>query len=162
METKALGDWIQAQIGVELAYEESADRLLIPAADIARVCDLLYRSPSTYFDSLSCLTAIDNGPEKGTLDIIYTFYSIPFHRTLHVRVELPRLQANGALPEIPTVSTIWQTANWHEREAYDLVGVHFVGHPDLTRILMPADWEGHPLRKDYVEAEKYHGIQVKF
>ena len=79
-----------------------------------------------------------------------------------MRVELPRLQANGALPEIPTVSTIWQTANWHEREAYDLVGVHFVGHPDLTRILMPADWEGHPLRKDYVEAEKYHGIQVKF
>jgi NADH-quinone oxidoreductase subunit C len=162
METQALGEFINAQIGVDESFEESADRLLIPADDIARVCDLLYRSPSTYFDSLSCLTAIDNGPDKGTLDLIYTLYSIPFHRTLHVRVALPRFKENGSLPEIPTVSTIWKTADWHEREAFDLVGIHFVGHPDLTRILMPSDWEGHPLRKDYVEPEKYHGIQVKF
>jgi len=122
METQALGEFIQAQIGVEVSFEESADRLLIPADDIARVCDLLYRSPSTYFDSLSCLTAIDNGPDKGTLDLIYTLYSIPFHRTLHLRVALPRLKENGSLPEIPTVSTIWKTADWHEREAFDLVG----------------------------------------
>ena len=145
-----------------MAYEESADRLHIPSSEIARVCDLLYRSPSTYFDSLSCLTAIDNGPENGHLDIIYTLYSIPFHRTLHLRVELPRLQAHGALPEIPTVSSIWQTANWHEREAYDFFGIQFDGHPDLRRILLPEDWEGHPLRKDYVEQSKYHGIQVKY
>jgi NADH-quinone oxidoreductase subunit C len=60
------------------------------------------------------------------------------------------------------VSSIWKTADWHEREAYDLVGVQFVNHPNLTRILLPADWQGHPLRKDYVEQERYHGIQVKY
>jgi NADH-quinone oxidoreductase subunit C len=71
------------------------------------------------------------------------------------------LLENDQLPSVPSLVSIWRTADWHEREAFDLVGVYFEGHPDLRRILLPEDWVGHPLRKDYVEQEKYHGIQVK-
>jgi NADH-quinone oxidoreductase subunit C len=76
---------------------------------------------------------------------------------LHLRVVLDREK-----PEVPSLSGIWKTADWHEREAYDFFGIQFTGHPNLTRILLPADWEGHPLRKDYVEQERYHGIKVKY
>lgn len=157
---------IQKLIADKLAFTTSLDdqnaRLTVLPTELPSICDLLWRHESTYFDSLSCLTAIDHGVEKGTLELVYTLYSIPYHKTLHIHVIVPRLQADGSLPVVPTVSHVWQTANWHEREAFDLVGVVFDGHPDLTRILLPADWEGHPLRKDYVEQTRYHGIQVKY
>jgi NADH-quinone oxidoreductase subunit C len=63
-------------------------------------------------------------------------------------------------PFVSSVESLWKTANWHEREAYDLVGVKFRGHPDLRRILTPQDWEGHPLRKDYKQQESYHNVST--
>lgn len=162
MELKNISDLVQTTLGIQGDWNEQNGQLTIQSADLVQVCDFLWRNNTTYFDSLSCLTALDNGPENGTLEIIYTLYSIPFHLTLHLRIQIPRLQPDGSLPVVPSVSGIWKSADWHEREAYDLVGVFFDGHPNLIRILLPADWEGHPLRKDYVEQSKYHGIQVKY
>lgn len=127
----------------------SADKILI-------VCDALYKHPEFFFDTLSCLTGLDNGKEAGTMEVIYNLYSIPFNHHLMLKVILPREN-----PEIDSVVSIWRTANWQEREAFDMYGIVFRNHPDLRRILMPADWDGHPLRKDYVQQEEYRGITVK-
>lgn len=157
MDLVSIKDLLQTQFKFEAEWEEDLSRLTLPAEQILPVCEFLWKNPATYFDSLSCLTAIDQGPEAGKMEVIYTLYSIPNHLTLHLRVILDR-----SSPTISSVSSIWRTADWHEREAFDLLGIQFSGHPDLRRILLPEDWEGHPLRKDYVEQSKYHGIQVKY
>ncbi|WP_424963329.1 NADH-quinone oxidoreductase subunit C [Ekhidna sp.] len=131
--------------------------LLIHADHIVSVCNFLHANEKTYFDSLSCLTGLDNGEEKNTVEVIYNLYSIPHDLHLALKVELDREK-----PKIDSLIEIWRTADWHEREAYDLLGIQFKGHPDLRRILLPGDWEGHPLRKDYVEQEKYHDVKVKY
>ncbi|MFN4145721.1 MAG: NADH-quinone oxidoreductase subunit C [Runella sp.] len=122
------------------------------------LCQFLRDDERLYFDYLACLTAIDNGPEKDTLEVIYHLSSLVYEHNLVLKTTVSR--ALGAF--VPTVSTIWRTADWHEREAFDLVGVCFEAHPDLRRILLPNDWEGHPLRKDYEEQTTYHGIKVKY
>jgi NADH-quinone oxidoreductase subunit C len=145
---------------IEPVAHTNPPAIRIPAAHIATVCQYLHENPLCYFDYLACITALDNGPQAGTLEVIYNLYSIPCNKQLMIYVMVPRNQPDGSLPCIPTVSHIWQAANWHEREAYDLVGVHFTGHPDLRRILLPADWEGHPLRQDDVHATHYHGMPI--
>jgi NADH-quinone oxidoreductase subunit C len=136
--------------------------LVIPAGRIAEVCAFLHEHEATYFDFLSCLTALDNGPAEGTMEVIYHLYSIPYEHHLVLKLSVPRNAEGEPLPEVPTVSGVWRTADWHEREAYDLVGIRFAGHPDLRRILCAADWVGHPLRKDYRQQETYHGIKVAY
>jgi NADH-quinone oxidoreductase subunit C len=89
---------------------------------------------------------------------VYHLNSIPYEHTLVLRVFVKRDGSSA----VPTVSGIWRTADWHERESYDLVGVRFEGHPDMRRILLPNDWEGHPLRQDYDVQKTYHGIEVKY
>lgn len=127
----------------------------VAEADLHAVCRELFSSASTYFDMLSCIMAVDNGQAAGTMEVIYNLYSIPFDFSVALKVVLPRDK-----PEVDSVHDIWKTANWHEREAWDLLGVHFRNHPDLRRILLPADWEGHPLRKDYEKQEYYRGISL--
>ena len=127
----------------------------IHAGDLKQVCANLHRNPAVFFDMLSCITAIDNGPASGTIDVVYNLYSIPFNHHFALKVTVPR---DGA--EVDTVEDVWKTANWHEREAYDMYGIRFAGHPDLRRILMPADWEGYPLRKDYMQQEYYRGVKI--
>jgi NADH-quinone oxidoreductase subunit C len=157
MELLSIKSFIEQKLHVSLEANEKLTQLTVPAKELVSICDLLWRDPQTYFDSLSCVTAIDLGPEVGQMEVIYTLYSIPFHVTLHLKVLIDRDK-----PELPSLSGIWKTADWHEREAFDLLGVQFIGHPNLTRILLPADWQGHPLRKDYVEQDRYHGIKVKY
>lgn len=107
------------------------------------------------FDFLMCLSGIDYG--KGTLGVVYNMFSMTKRHKINVKIEVPKDN-----PEVPSVAEIWHTANWHEREAYDLIGIKFVGHPDLRRILNPDDWEGHPLQKDYKVPEFYQGMKVPY
>ena len=109
-------------------------------------------------DSLQCLSAVDyvEPAEQARIEVLYHLYSFEHGHKIALRVKLPRDHAT-----CPSVAAVWPAANWHEREAYDLMGVVFKGHPDLTRILLPHDWEGHPLRKDYQPPDEYRGIPNK-
>jgi NADH-quinone oxidoreductase subunit C len=135
----------------------SPKAIKIAKEDLVEVCLSLRENPSTYFDMLSCLTAIDNGVEAKTMEVVYNLYSIPYNIHLMLKVILPRENA-----AVDTVTHIWKTANWNEREAFDMYGINFIGHPDLRRILMPADWEGFPLKKDYKHQEYYRDIKVEY
>jgi NADH-quinone oxidoreductase subunit C len=154
--------WFGPEILVGIQEQPPQPFLQLPAERIAQVCERLHDDEQTYFDFLSCLTGLDNGLEAGTMEVIYHLYSIPYNHHLCLKVQVPRNAAGHPLPSLPTVSHIWRSADWHEREAYDLMGIHFEGHPDLRRILCAADWQGHPLRKDYVWQEEYHGIKVHY
>ncbi|MDH5609627.1 MAG: NADH-quinone oxidoreductase subunit C [Cyclobacteriaceae bacterium] len=135
--------------------EATPAALVVDPAMLVEVCQWLKTNENTYFDMLSCLSGIDNGPDSGTMDVIYNLYSVPYDNSLMIKVSIDRQN-----PSIHSVAHIWKTANWHEREAFDLLGIYVEGHPDLRRILLPDDWQGFPLRKDYTEQEKYHGITV--
>lgn len=135
--------------------------LVVESTLIAEICRFLRDDDQLFFDFLACMTGIDNGLQVNTMEVVYNLTSIPYEHNLTLKVVLPRNADGEPLPVVPTVSSVWRTADWHEREIYDLVGIHFDGHPDLRRILLPTDWVGHPLRKDYREMETYHGIKVK-
>lgn len=155
---------LTAHFGPEIILAEETTGLqpylLLPTERIAEVCQFLHENPALYFDLLECLTSLDNGPEVNTMEIAYNLYSIPYEHHLTLKIRFPRLGENGKLPAVPSVTSVWRTADWHEREAYDLMGIHFTGHPDMRRLFLPEDWQGHPLRKDYTEQERYHGITV--
>ena len=113
--------------------------------------------PKLKFNYMACLTGVDY-PTEEKLGIICNFESLAlFNHKLAVKVKCAR---DGG--SIPSVACVWHTANWHEREAYDMFGMTFTGHPELRRILCPDDWEGYPLRKDYKVQDQYHGIKVPY
>lgn len=135
----------------------SPPAIVVKSDDIVAVANCCYSHEKLYFDQLACITGLDNGPEAGTMEVIYNFYSIPYHHALMVKVLLPRDE-----PRIASITSLYKTADWQEREIYDMYGIYFTDHPDLRRILMPADWEGYPLRKDYQQQEMYRGIKVAY
>jgi NADH-quinone oxidoreductase subunit C len=104
------------------------------------------------FSFLQNLTAVD-WPKREVFEVVYHLFSYAERHEICVKVETPR-----AAPHVPSVASLWPTANWLEREQFDLLGVVFDGHPDLRRILMPDDWVGHPMRKDYREPKAYRGM----
>ena len=156
--TQKLGEEVVLQT-VPNAYPPT---VAIPASHILEVCRLLHENEDTFMDMLSCISGLDNGPEVSTVEVIYHLYSIPYDLRIALKVALPRNQEDEPGPEVDSVSGIWKTAIWLEREVYDLFGIRFRDHPDLRRILLPADWKGHPLRKDYQHQEYYHGIKVEY
>lgn len=115
-------------------------------ADAAQIVDVLtFLRDQQSFELLSALTAVDYWPaESPRFHVIYQLTSLANNLSLMVRVPV-----DGSQPEVPTVCGIYAAANWREREVWDMFGIRFAGHPDMRRILMPPDWEGHPLRKDY-------------
>lgn len=167
---KALGleeiaELITSNFGGEIItgsnFEVKQPWIRVQTDQIAAVCLFLRDNPECYFDLLNCLTGIDHGPEKGEMEVLYHLTSIPFGHQILLRVHLER-PSDTTLPGVPSVSSVWKTAEWHEREAFDLVGIHFEDHPDLRRILLPEDWVGHPLRKDYETDESFHGVKIDY
>ena len=134
--------------------------LKIAPAKILEVATLLNDDEDMQFDFLNCLSGVDY--TKGMLGVVYHCYSMTKRHKMCLKVEVPVATPEGAGPEVPSVSSIWPTANWHEREAYDMVGIVFTGHPDLRRILCPEDWDGFPLRKDFKVPEFYQGMKVPY
>jgi len=132
---------------------DNASTTVAPAAivDVARFCKT---EPDLAFDCLSNLAGVDY-PKRNVIQVVYILYSYPHRHCFTLQVDAARDN-----PVVPSVAQVWAHAEWQEREAFDLLGVVFEGHPDLRRLLMPEDWPGHPLRKDFVEPEEYHGIST--
>jgi NADH-quinone oxidoreductase subunit C len=123
-------------------YEFGELTLEVGAAKIASVCGFLKYDQQ--FVRLSSVTAVDRYPAEPRFEVVYHLHSLERNQRLRVKCRIA-----GADPAIDSVTGVWRSANWYEREAWDLFGIRFVGHPDLKRIMLPDDWEGHPLRKDY-------------
>ncbi len=133
-------DWITEII--EAFGEVTA---VVPRLHIADACAYLKTNPDSSFDFLSDICGADRGvEEEPRFEVNYHLFSTTWHHRLRLKVLLNEDDAH-----VPTVTAVWRTANWHERETFDLFGVIFDGHPDLRRILLPDDWQGHALRKDF-------------
>jgi NADH-quinone oxidoreductase subunit C len=129
--------------------------IIVNPATIVEISRFLKEEPALAFDCLSNMSGVDYLKEN-KLQVVLHLYSYTHRHKIVVKIDVPRDE-----PTMPSIESIWKTANWQEREIYDLVGVLFTGHPDLRRLLMPEDWVGHPLRKDFVEPEEYHGISTR-
>ncbi|MFN2370421.1 MAG: NADH-quinone oxidoreductase subunit C [Candidatus Krumholzibacteriia bacterium] len=185
MEHKAIHDLLAERIGAgAIAFHDDPLEpwAEIAVGSIAEACLFLRDDPRLAFEQLMCLTGIDwdgydeNGKGKsvailgygddgtpettgrvaeGDLGVAYHLFSHSQRHKFTLRVRMPR-----AANTVPTIAHVWPTANWHEREAWDLMGIHFAGHPDLRRMLLEEDWVGHPLRKDYVMPDMWSGVPL--
>ena len=129
--------------------------LQIDSASLVAVCRYLRDEPALGYNVLVDIGAVDYSPQEPRFALFYIVYALVQNTRLRLKVLLP-----DAEPVAPSISGIWPSANWPEREAFDMMGIGFEGHPDLRRILMPADWEGHPHRKDYPLG--YEEVQFTF
>ena len=165
---------LQQQFGdkVKAAKLDAIDPfVVVEPADLPVVCRFLRDDPRLRFDlllNISGVAYLEIDPKKAPkagfephLEVVYHFMSFTHRHRFTLKLMLPRWEDGkpGELPEVPSVARLWRTADWHEREVYDLCGVRFTGRPDLTRILLSDDWVGHPLRKDYEFPLEYHGIR---
>ena len=142
-----------AEAVISATAEGPYPHVVVRADRIAKVAALVKTEPRLRFDLLRCITAID-WPAKNTIEVAYDLISTSLAHAFAIKVALDRTN-----PQVESVSGVWPAAEWHEREAFDLMGVTFLHHPDLRRILMPEDWPGHPLRKDYQDVVEYKGLK---
>jgi len=145
--------------------------VVVEAGDLLDVCRFLRDDPALRFEILSVISGVDYlepDPKKVAkagfephFEVVYHLQSFTHRHRFVLKILLPRWKGDqpGQLPEVPSVTSIWASADWHEREVYDLSGVWFTDHPNLCRILCNEDWVGHPLRKDYEFPLEYHGIR---
>jgi len=149
---KVLADKFGDQVG-PLQAGKRDPFCVVKAEGLLEICSFLKHDPALSFDSLMNLSAVEPFKSKTALLVVYHLYSYQKRHVFILKVELDR-----ASPNVASLQPIWKVADWFEREQYDLLGVNFVGHPDLRRIMLPDDWVGHPLRKDYKEPLEYHQI----
>jgi NADH-quinone oxidoreductase subunit C len=159
LEARTIHDRLAAQFGD--AIIEFQENPLNPASKVAPaalldICTWLAMEPDLYFDSLMCVSGVDYGVTI-KLGVVYNLFSMHHRHACCLKVDLPRDN-----PHVPSIAHLWRVGDWLERETFDMYGIHFDGHPDHRRILCPDDWEGWPLRKDYVVQEYYHGVKVPY
>ena len=138
-----LREWDPEAVTEVIEFREELT-IVVPREHLRRAADFLCGESGMEFRFLSDISPVDRFPSEPRFELNYHLLSISKRQRVRLRVRVP-----GANAVVDSVTPIWPTANWHEREAYDLFGVRFEGHPDLQRILMPDDWEGYPLRKDF-------------
>jgi NADH-quinone oxidoreductase subunit C len=148
MDAAAIHERLAGRFGEKITgsdLEAKSPWSVVAAEAIVEVARYLKDDPELRFDNLMCLSAVDLPKETPPrMELVYHLFSYEHRHTFAIKAHVPREN-----PELPTVETVWRVANWHEREAFDMFGIRFAGHSDLRRILLPDDWEGHPLRKDY-------------
>lgn len=127
-----------------IKYDRDEMTIVVDRSDIREACVLLKEDAACPFNFLSDITCVDWYPSEPRFEVIYHLLSIPNKERIRLKVRL-----NSASPAVESLTAAWPGANFFEREVYDLFGVRFTGHPYLRRIMMPEDWDGHPLRKDY-------------
>ncbi len=140
---RKLQEW-DARSVAEVIEARGETTVVIGRDDLLKVAGYLATEPSLNFSFLSDIATVDRFPMEPRFEVNYQLLSMDLPARLRLKVKL-----SGGDPVIPSVFGIWPTADWHERENFDLFGIRFEGHPNLRRILMPDEWEGHPLRKDY-------------
>jgi len=128
---------------LEVAEFRDELTVIVRKDDIIQICQFLRDDPELHFNFLSDLCGVDWLERKPRFDLVYNLYSVPKNHRVRLKIRVDDSE------DVPSVTSVWATANWHEREVFDMLGIKFEGHPDLRRILMPEDWEGHPLRKDF-------------
>ncbi len=129
-------------VGAKLFRDELS--IEVVRETIHRVAEFLCQNEELQFRYLADITAVDRHPVEPRFEVNYHLYSLLLRQWLRVKVRV-----GGGSATVDSVTAIWPGANWHERETFDLFGIRFAGHPDLRRILMPEDWQGYPLRRDY-------------
>lgn len=130
---------------VEVLEYRGDTTVVVKPDRIRDICKFLRDDPIVSFKYLSVIAGLDYSPQSPRFAVAYNLYS---HKN-HDRLTLKAYLTSDTAPAIDSVTSVWSTADWHEREAYDLMGIKFKGHPNLKRILLPQDWKGHPLRKEY-------------
>lgn len=140
---------------LELQVFRGETTVVVDRRALIEACQILRQSPELAFSRLAAITAIDYWPQEPRFAVVYQLFSMRQNIHFGLQVRLP-----GDDAEVPTLEGVFANANWYEREAYDMFGIRFAGHSDPRRLLMPEDWEGHPLRKDYPLG--YEEVQFTF
>ena len=153
MDFNEISKMIEARFNDSLESDDEKNVLFVKPESWLEIASFIKQDDRLSFDYLMSISSYDKGDGK-IFGVAYNLHSIELKHSLECRIEVE----DGT--SIPSVVSLWKAADWHEREAYDLMGIKFDNHPNLKRILLPQDWEGHPLRKNYVEPEYYHGMPV--
>jgi NADH-quinone oxidoreductase subunit C len=160
MDSRAIHEKLVARFGDRITgadLEAASPFAVVATGAIAEVAAWCKAEPDLAFDNLMCLSGVDYPKaDPPRMEVVYHLLSYTHHHTFALKVHVGREN-----PSVPTVEGVWGVANFHERECWDMFGIAFAGHSDLRRILLPDDWEGFPLRKDWQDPDYYNGLHVK-